>query len=98
MSNRIKVLIVEDHEIIRLGLKIALSQEPRLQVVGVAGDGFTGVSAAIDLRPDVVLMDIGLPGIDGIETHQTGCSLDALDYVHVAFRRRLDFYCTGSGS
>ncbi|HEY9733374.1 MAG TPA: response regulator transcription factor, partial [Drouetiella sp.] len=67
MSNRIKVLIVEDHEIIRLGLKIALSQEPRLQVVGVAGDGFTGVSAAIDLRPDVVLMDIGLPGIDGIE-------------------------------
>lgn len=67
MSNRIKVLIVEDHEIIRLGLKIALNQESRLEVVGGAGDGLAGVAAAIELDPDVVLMDIGLPGIDGIE-------------------------------
>lgn len=67
MSNRIRVLIVEDQEFIRLGLAIALKKEARLDVVGTASDGLSAVSSATELRPDVVLMDIGLPGIDGIE-------------------------------
>ncbi|MFN8551589.1 MAG: protein kinase [Candidatus Obscuribacterales bacterium] len=67
MSNRIRVLIVEDQEFIRLGLTIALQKEARLDVVATASDGLSAVSSAIDLKPDVVLMDIGLPGIDGIE-------------------------------
>jgi len=61
------ILLVEDHQLTRLGLKISLQEHPNFKVVGEAADGEMAVAEAIKLIPDVVLMDIGLPGIDGIE-------------------------------
>ena len=62
-----RVLIVDDHEVVRLGLKSALDTEQDIIVVGDAGDGATGVTEAEAQRPDVVLMDVRMPDMDGIE-------------------------------
>jgi DNA-binding NarL/FixJ family response regulator len=61
------VLVVDDHRMITDALRVALSRQPELSVVGVAYDGEEGVDAALRRRPDVVLMDVQLPGVDGIE-------------------------------
>jgi len=66
-ASKISILVVEDHNITRTGLRLTLEQEPKFAIVGEAGDGGTAVKMAIDLRPDVVLMDIGLPVMSGIE-------------------------------
>lgn len=59
--------MVEDHEITRVGLRLMLEQAPDIKIVGEASDGKEGVVAVSELKPNVVLMDIGLPAIDGIE-------------------------------
>ncbi|MBV8170307.1 MAG: response regulator transcription factor [Candidatus Eremiobacteraeota bacterium] len=64
---RTKVLIVEDHALTRTGLRTALDLNQTLEVVGEASDGESGLDAALRLHPDVAVIDIGLPGIDGIE-------------------------------
>ena len=61
----ITVLLVDDHPIVRAGLHGLLDAEPDLQVVGEAGSGAEAVALARRLRPDVVLMDLRMPGIDG---------------------------------
>ena len=66
-GDSIRTLLVEDHEITRLGLRKALESIARVTVVAEAADGNTAVSVAIELQPDLVLMDIGLPGKDGIQ-------------------------------
>ena len=66
-SEPIKVLIVDDHEIVRLGLRTFLELHDDIAVVGEAGDGLAAVELAAQLRPDVVLMDIVMPNMDGIE-------------------------------
>jgi two-component system, NarL family, response regulator LiaR len=66
-AERIKVLVVEDHEITRVGLKLTLEQSDELEIVGEASDGKQAVDSAAALSPNVVLMDIGLPIMDGIE-------------------------------
>ncbi len=63
----IRVLLVDDQPLLRTGFRMILSAEPDLQVVGEAGDGATAVELARRLRPDVVLMDIRMPGMDGIQ-------------------------------
>lgn len=63
----ISVLIVEDHEITRVGLKLTLEHSAGIKVIGEAADGKTAISQAAALRPNVILMDIGLPSVDGIE-------------------------------
>lgn len=63
----IRVLIVDDDAIIRAGLKLLLETQPDIEVVGEAGDGLGGVSQARLLRPDVILMDIQMRQLDGIE-------------------------------
>ena len=63
----ISVLIVEDQEIARVGLKVILEASYGLNVVGLAQDGEEAVSMALNLEPTVILMDIGLPILDGIE-------------------------------
>ena len=70
MSGAIRVLIVEDQTLMRQGLRTILDLEPGLQVVGEAADGEEGIRAALDLRPDVVLMDIQMPRTNGIEAIQ----------------------------
>jgi NarL family two-component system response regulator LiaR len=63
----VSVLIADDHEILRQGLKIFLSFDPELQVVGEAKDGVQALKMARELRPDIVLMDILMPRMDGVE-------------------------------
>jgi two-component system, NarL family, response regulator LiaR len=62
----IRVLIIDDHHVVRRGLNLVLSTDPELEVVGEAGDGAEAVQLARKLRPDVVLMDIAMPVLDGI--------------------------------
>ena len=63
----ISVLIADDQDLVRLGLRTLLDSEEGLVVAGEAADGLRAVELACELRPDVVLMDIRMPGIDGIE-------------------------------
>lgn len=67
MAKDIRVLLVDDHEVMRLGLRGVLEQRPRLQVVGEAGTVAEAVAAALEHRPDVVVMDIRLPDGSGVE-------------------------------
>ncbi|HEX6471987.1 MAG TPA: response regulator transcription factor [Streptosporangiaceae bacterium] len=62
----IKVLIVDDHQVVRQGLRFVLEQEAGIEVVGECGDGRRALSAIRALRPDVVLLDMVMPGLDGI--------------------------------
>ena len=62
----IRVLLVDDQSLLRMGFRLILEAEPDLEVVGEAADGATGVSMASSLHPDVVLMDVRMPGMDGI--------------------------------
>ncbi|HET8626311.1 MAG TPA: response regulator transcription factor [Thermomicrobiales bacterium] len=63
----IRVLLADDHGILRAGLRALLASEPDIEVVGEAADGEEAVAQAADLRPDVVVMDIAMPGLDGLE-------------------------------
>ena len=64
---KIRVLIVEDHDMARMGLSVILSKNPDIEIADMSADGEDGVEKALKLKPDVVIMDIGLPTIDGIE-------------------------------
>ena len=61
------LLIVDDQELVRVGLRKILDGEPDMTVVGEAGDGAEAVAEAARLRPEVVLMDVRMPVLDGIE-------------------------------
>jgi DNA-binding NarL/FixJ family response regulator len=63
----IRVLVADDQEIVRTGLTMILDAQPDIEVVGVAADGLEAVGIARELRPDVCLFDIRMPGMDGIE-------------------------------
>lgn len=63
----IKVLLVEDHELYRMGLSMLLSKSDEVDLIAEASDGFDGIKKAREFSPDVILMDIGLPNMDGIE-------------------------------
>ena len=66
-GREITCLIVDDHEVVREGLRLSLSRAPHIRVVGEAGDGAAAVSLAERRRPDVVIMDVRMPGMDGLE-------------------------------
>ncbi len=68
---RIRVLIADDHTIVREGVRMILSSYPDIQVVGEAETGEQAVSMAAALRPEVVVMDISMPGMNGIEATRT---------------------------
>ena len=65
--NSIRVLLADDHKLIRAGLRLVVDQQPDLSVVGEADDGRQAVELAKSLKPDVVVMDIGMPNLNGIE-------------------------------
>ncbi|RME48298.1 MAG: DNA-binding response regulator [Chloroflexi bacterium] len=63
----IRILLVDDHTLVRQGIRRLLEDQPDLEVVGEAGDGQEAVAKAAELQPDVILMDIGMPGMNGLE-------------------------------
>lgn len=69
-NQAIAILIVEDDPIMKLGLQNALAAQPQFEVVGVAEDGYQGVELAKTLQPGLVIMDVGLPELDGIAATQ----------------------------
>jgi DNA-binding NarL/FixJ family response regulator len=66
VSEQIRVMLVDDQELIRVGFRLVLEAEDDITVIAEAGDGATAVARAGALRPDVVLMDVRMPGMDGI--------------------------------
>lgn len=66
MTQTIRVLLVDDQELIRLGFRMVLETEPDLEVIGEAADGRAAIAQSAALAPDLVLMDIRMPGLDGI--------------------------------
>src|SRR5271168_2433969 len=64
---KIRILLADDHNLIRGGLRLVIEQQPDLIVVGEAGDGRQAVSLATSLKPDIAVLDIGMPNLNGIE-------------------------------
>lgn len=67
MTQKIKVILVDDHEMVCLGLKSFLNLQPDVEVVGEAGNGLDGINLALELKPDVVVMDLVMPEMSGVE-------------------------------
>ncbi|MEL7378083.1 MAG: response regulator transcription factor [Cyanobacteria bacterium P01_D01_bin.36] len=105
-----RVLIIEDDPLVQLGIEQALAKYPELTVVDTIDDGYLAVESALQHQPDLLLMDIGLPGIDGIETtRQIKAQLPdtkvvmltshtAETEVLAAFSSGADAYCIKGGS
>src|SRR2546423_14582802 len=66
MKNRIKLLLVDDHPVVRRGISSCLAREERLKIVGEAADGLEAVRKAKELSPDIILMDIDMPHMNGL--------------------------------
>ena len=62
-----RILIVDDHEVVRRGVRALLSVQPNFEVCGEAVDGLDAIAKATDLRPDVIVMDISMPKLNGLE-------------------------------
>jgi two-component system nitrate/nitrite response regulator NarL len=69
-TETISVLLIDDHTLFRSGVRSLLQRNPRFTVVGEASDGVDGVKRAMQLRPDVILLDLHMPGMTGVETLQ----------------------------
>jgi DNA-binding NarL/FixJ family response regulator len=67
MPDEISCLIVDDHEVVREGLRLSLSRASHIRVIGEASDGASAVELASRRKPDVVIMDVRMPGMDGLE-------------------------------
>ncbi|MET7334530.1 response regulator transcription factor [Nonomuraea sp. NPDC005650] len=93
----VRVLIVDDQDLFRAGFTMILDAQPDITVVGEAGDGDAAVAAAVALNPDVVLMDMRMPGMGGVEATERICAatsakvliltmFDVDEYVYGALR------------
>lgn len=67
MSPKIRILLADDHAVVRQGFRLILGQQPDLEVIGEAANGADAVRLAHELNPNLVIMDIGMPGINGVE-------------------------------
>ena len=74
--NPVRVVLVDDHGLVRAGLRSLLESMPNVEVVGEAADGLTALATIAAAKPDVVLMDISMPGVDGLEATRRAAKLD----------------------
>ena len=88
----IRVLLVDDQSLLRMGFRMILEAEPDIEVAGEAADGATGVSMASALHPDVVLMDVRMPGMDGIAATAAITAADPASKVLILTTFDLDQY------
>jgi DNA-binding NarL/FixJ family response regulator len=88
----IRVLLVDDQSLLRMGFRLILDAEPDIEVVGEAADGASGVSMASVMRPDVVLMDVRMPGTDGIHATASIIAADPASKVLILTTFDLDQY------
>lgn len=88
----IRILLADDQGLVRAGFRMILRAEPDIDVVGEAADGREAVEQARELKPDVVLMDIRMPGMDGIEATRHVTALDSPARVLVLTTFDLDEY------
>jgi len=92
----IRVLLVDDQALLRQGFRMILDHEPDIEVVGEAGDGEAAVESAATCEPDVVLMDIRMPVIDGVEATRRIVSADPAVRVLILTTFDLDEYAFGA--
>lgn len=92
MSSKKTIVIVDDHPLIREGLKALISASPKYEVIGEAATGAEGLSMAQDLKPDLIVMDLSLPDQSGIElARQIKCSLPKTVVMIVSMHSKTDF-------
>ncbi len=88
----LKILLVDDHEIMRQGLYLLLEKQPDLQVVGQAHNGHMAVELAREHKPDVIVMDVNMPGLDGVDaTRQIVSSDGAVRIVALSMHSKKGF-------
>jgi DNA-binding NarL/FixJ family response regulator len=80
-TNEIKVVLVEDHLLTRIGLRTVLERTSDIRVIGEAENGAIAVQLVRELRPDVVLMDVGMPQVDGIEAVRQICAENPSQHI-----------------
>jgi DNA-binding NarL/FixJ family response regulator len=90
VSGRVRVLVVDDQGLVRAGFRMILEAQPDIEVVGEAADGLDAVAAAGRLRPDVVLMDIRMPRLDGLEATRRLAGPGVADPVRVLMLTTFD--------
>jgi DNA-binding NarL/FixJ family response regulator len=89
-KHEITCLIVDDHEVVREGLRLSLSRSPHIRVIGEAPDGATAVALTERRKPDVVIMDVRMPGMDGLEATKqiTAQTPDSAVLIFTAYSER----------
>lgn len=96
IMNKIRILLCDDHNMVRQGIAALLGSQPDMEVVGEVTRGEEAISEAIKLVPDIVLMDIGLPGISGLEaTHQILKTLPQVRVLVLTVHDREDYLFQG---
>ena len=77
MSKKIRILLADDHAVVRQGFRMILGAQADMEIIGEAGNGREAVSMSEQLHPDVVVMDVAMPELDGLETARRICAPDS---------------------